>query len=147
MDLSKAFDCLPHDFLIAKMQAYGLSSGATKLLASYLSDKSQQVRMGSNTSSWDKLTKGVPQGSILGPLLFNVFINNLFYVTNKCSLYNYADDNTLFLIHQNSDILNQVLEEESLLLIQWFSYNCMKANPDKFQAICIGNKTHAAIKF
>ena len=48
-------------------------------------------------------------------------------------------------IHKNSDGLKQVLEEESLLLIQWFSYNCMKANSDKFQAICTGNKTHAAI--
>ena len=56
--------------------------------------------MGSNTSDWENLTKGVPQGSILGPLLFNVFINDIFYIVEKCSLYNYADDNTLAYIHK-----------------------------------------------
>ena len=74
MDLSKAFDCLPHDLLIAKLRAYGLSEGAVKLLESYLKDRSQQVRLGPCTSTWDKLFKGILQGSILGTLLFNVFI-------------------------------------------------------------------------
>ena len=70
-----------------------------KHIESYLSDRSQQIRMGSNTSDWENLTKGVPQGSILGPLRFNVFINDIFYIVEKCSLYNYADDNTLAYIH------------------------------------------------
>ena len=65
MDLSKAFDCLPHGLLIAKLKAYGLSEEAVKLLDSYLEDRSQQIRLGTHTSSWDKLLKGVPQGSIL----------------------------------------------------------------------------------
>ena len=62
-------------------------------LNSYLSDRSQQIRMGSNISGWENLTKGVP-------LLFNVFINDIFYIIDKCSLYNYADDNTLVYIHK-----------------------------------------------
>ena len=78
MDLSKAFDCLLHGLLIAKLRAYGLSEGAIKLLDSYLSDMSQQIRLGAHTSSWEKLFKEVPEGSILGPLLFNVFINDIF---------------------------------------------------------------------
>ena len=69
MDLSKAFDCLPHNSLLAKLLAYGVSSDAVKLIDSYLSDRSQQIRLGSNTSGWETLTKGAPQGSILGPLL------------------------------------------------------------------------------
>ena len=142
MDLSKAFDCLPHGLLIAKLKAYGLSERAVKLLDSYLSDRSQQIRLGAHTSSWEKLFKGVPQGSILGPLLFNVFINDIFYFIVQCILYNYADDNTLSYIHKDLLHLKSVLEQESLLLIQWFDKNFMKANPDKFQAICIGKKSH-----
>ena len=64
MDLSKAFDCLPHGLLIAKLRAYGLSKGAMGLLESYLSDRSQQIRLGQCTSTWENLFKGVPQGSI-----------------------------------------------------------------------------------
>ena len=146
MDLSKAFDCLPHNLLLAKLQAYGVSSDAVKLIESYLSDRSQQIRMGSNTSGWETLTKGVPQGSILGPLLFNVFLNDIFYIIEKCSLYNYADDNTLAYIHKKLEVLQQILVTESLSLIQWFENNFMKANPDKFQAICVGKRTFDAIK-
>ena len=142
MDLSKAFDCLPHGLLIAKLKAYGLSEGAVKLLDSYLSDRSQQIRLGPHTSSWEKLFKGVPQGSILGPLLFNVFINDIFYFIVQCILYNYADDNTLSFIHKDLVYLKSVLEQESLFLISWFDKNFMKANPEKFQAICIGKNTH-----
>ena len=126
MDLSNAFDCLPHDLLIAKLKAYGLSPDILKLICCYLSGRSQQIRMGSNTSSWESLTKGVPQGSILGPLLFNVFINDLFYVVDKCSMYNFADDNTLTFTHQNLNVLKKVLEEESPSLIQWFTSSFMK---------------------
>lgn len=146
MDLSKAFDCLPHNLLIAKLKAYGLSEGAVKLLESYLSNRSQQVRLGPCTSTWEKLTKGVPQGSILGPLLFNVFLNDIFYFILKSLLYNYADDNTLAYIHKDFNTLKTVLESESLNLISWFSENFMKANPDKFQAICLGQRTHDHIK-
>ena len=78
MDLSKAFDCLSHGLLIEKLRANGLASDAIDLLSSYLSDRVKQVRLGSHTSTWEKIIKGVPQGSILGPLLFNVFLNDIF---------------------------------------------------------------------
>ena len=73
MDLSKAFDCLPHGLLIAKLRVYGLSEEAVGLLESYLSNMSQQVSLGPCTSTWEKLSKGVHQGSILGRLLFKRF--------------------------------------------------------------------------
>ena len=97
MDLSKAFDCLPHDLLKAKLKTYGLSVGAVDLLDSYLSNRRQRVKLGPSTSNWEPLFKGVPQGSILGPLIFNIFINDIFHVIKKGTLYNYADDNSFLL--------------------------------------------------
>ena len=73
MDLSKAFDCLPHGLLIAKLHAYGLSTAACQLVLNYLKERKQRVKITNCRSTWKTLTKGVPQGSILGPLLFNVF--------------------------------------------------------------------------
>ena len=141
MDLSKAFDCLPHDLLIHKLNAYGLSDPASTLILDYLSNRKQCVKLGNSTSPWAEITKGVPQGSILGPLLFNVFINDIFFFVDRSSLYNYADDNTLTYAHKDPAVLREVLESDSCGLINWFAENNMKANPDKFQVLAIGTKS------
>ena len=146
MDLSKAFDCLPHGLLLAKLEAYGLSGGAVGVLDSYLKNRQQRIKIGPYTSVWENLIKGVPQGSILGPLMFNVFINDIFYFIHDSVLYNYADDNTLSYVNADCDKLKTVLESDSEKLIDWFEFNSMKANPDKFHAICLGHKAANNIK-
>ena len=141
MDLSKAFDCLPNNILLEKLSAYGLSSNSVKLFSSYLSNRKQQIKIGNIVSSWVNITNGVPQGSVLGPILFNVFINDIFYFIKHGKLYNYADDNTLSFSCPDFGNLMKCLVEDSKTLIDWFDINWMQANPEKFQALAIGKKT------
>ena len=92
-DLSKAFDCLPHDLLIAKLHAYGIKKGSLNLLFSYLKNRKQRVRLNNTYSEWIDILFGVPQGSILGPLLFNIFLCDLFLFLHDIPMANYADSN------------------------------------------------------
>ena len=146
MDLSKAFDCIPHDLLLAKLQAYGVSAHSCNLLASYLSNRHQRVKLGDHVSNWMPIIKGVPQGSIMGPLIFNIFLNDIFYFLKKCKIYNYADDNTVSYAHKQVTVLKSVVEEETQTTLNWFDDNQMQANPGKFQAIVGGKKTFSELK-
>ena len=137
MDLSKAFDCLPHNLLLLKLEAYGLTKQYLNLLKNYLEEREQRVKVGGTYSKWSQLLKGVPQGSILGPVLF---INDIFPFVKDSTIYNHADDNTVSNCDNDIDVVTKTLENDSMELINWFSLNLMKANPDKFQAIAIGKK-------
>ena len=83
MDLSKAYDCLLHDLIIAKVEAYGLGRNSLRFLFDYLSCRKQKTKMGSACSNWSEVLRGTPQGSILCLLLFNIFINDIFFLIEK----------------------------------------------------------------
>ena len=95
-DFSKAFHCLRHDLLIAKLAAYGFDQPSLCFIFSYFSDRTQRIRANNAYSSYTNFKYGVPQGSIIGPLLFNVDICDLFLGDYKCDIASYADDNTLY---------------------------------------------------
>ena len=109
MDLSKAFDTLNHNLLLAKLDAYGFSFNAIKFVQSYLSERFQRVNINNNFSEWCKILLRVPQGSILGPLLFNIFINDIFYFIQDAYICNFADDNALYSIEDNLKEVKTIL--------------------------------------
>ena len=133
IDLSKAFDCMSHELLIAKLHAYGFNLDACKLTKTYLTSRKQRVKIGNTYSNWVMNVKGVPQGSILGPLMFNIFINDFLFYEFNSAVYNYADDNTLSVIGQNTSEVIQKLEHDCSMALKWFKVNKMKANAEKFQ--------------
>ena len=139
-DLSKAFDCLPHDLIIAKLNAYGFSLSASELMHNYLSHRKQRTKINSSYSSWEEILFGVPQGSILGPLLFNIFVSDLFSVLNDVEFASYADDNTPYVVKNNIKSVIKSLENTSVELFDWFPDNQMKANPDKYHFITSESK-------
>ena len=136
-DLSKAFDCLEHDLLIAKLYAYGFDLNAVKLIQSYLSNRYQRVNINSTYSSCFEIIFGVPQGSIMGPLLFNIDLSDLFMflLESESDVTNYADDNSPFACDKDSTSVIKKLENVAKILLNWFTHNRFKANPDKFHLI------------
>ena len=131
MDLSKAFDTLNHDLLIAKLGAYGFETDALRYMKSYLTNRKQRVRVNKTFSEWERITTGVPQGSILGPLPFNIFLNDLFLFISNSSLSNYADDYTLYTFGDNLKKINDNLRNI-------FYENYMVLNAGKCHFMCLG---------
>ena len=140
MDLSKAFDTIDHKLLIAKLHAYGLDRGSLLLIKDYLSGRDQRVKVDSTFSSWSALDKGVPQGSVLGPLLFNIYINDLFWFNDMTEVCNFADDTTLYACDNDIKSTIRRLEHDTLIAIEWFGANYMKLNEEKCHFLFAGHK-------
>ena len=145
-DLSKAFDCLPHDLLIAKLHAYGIEEVSLNFIFSYLKNRKQRVRINNTYSKWMDILFGVPQGSILGPLLFNIFLCDLFLFVQDIHVASYADDNTPLSTGPKVQNVLAELENVAEILLKWFKDNQMKANPDKYHLLVNNCKESCQIK-
>ena len=134
-DLSKAFDCISHELLIAKLYAYGFTKESLNLISDYLCQRKQRTKIRDKYSSWREIIYGVPQGSILGPLLFNIYINDLFLFSKDFLMSNYADDCSPYEFSGSTEEVIVKLEKDAILLIEWYGNNYLKPNPDKWHLL------------
>ena len=142
LDMSKAFDSVNHDTLILKLQDVGISSDTLQWFRSYLSNRSQVVRIYSTLSEPLSVTSGVPQGSILGPLLFSIYTNDLLLIPQKCSTQSYVDDTKLitsFELKANLDAIAD-LEDDLFKIGEWCSNNQLLLNPGKTKLMIFGSR-------
>ena len=131
LDFSKAFDSLDHAVLIKKLENIGVRGMPLKLFKSYLVNRKQMVTYNKLTSSLQTISTGVPQGSILGPLLFLIYINDICNVSRKLSYVLFADDTNIIMSHRNLPQLFTILNEELSKLNEWVTANKLKLNFDK----------------
>ena len=138
MDLSKTFDTINHELLTDELHAYGFGKEALTLIATYLSDRWQHVKINDTFSTWSTLEQGVPKGSVLDPVLFDIYLNDLFFILSSVNVCNFADDTTSFVCDLNLEV---VLAQ---LVIAWFQNNYMKLNADKCHLFAARDKSEHA---
>ena len=142
MDLSKAFDCIKHELLIAKLDAYGFSHEALCLVNSYLENRHQRVEINGSFSTYKQLFLGVLQGSVLGPLFFKIYINDLLLSLMDTDIYNYADNTTIYACDKNLKNVIARQDNDSSIIFQWFADNFMKLNTNKCHLLILGRSSH-----
>ena len=140
MDLSKAFDCIRHDLLIAKLHAYGFSHEALLFINDYLTNRQQRVKVDGSFSSRKDLIRGVPQGSVLGPLLLNICINDLLLFIQNSDICNYADDTTICSCDKSLDTITHKLANDCNVALKWLADNFMKLKADKCHLKVLGQR-------
>ena len=129
-----------------KFEAYGLSKSSLSLLLDYLTSRKQRVKIGSAYSIWNEIKRGVPQGSILGSLLLNAFINDIFMFIEKTEICSFADDNTIYDSGEDLSNILENLKHDLKILLKWFRINSLQANPGKFQFMILGKKKRNSVK-
>ena len=140
IDLSKAFDMVDHSILLLKMERYGVMEKELSCLRGYLSDRRQRVCVGVAKSEWTEVKRGVPQGSILGPLRFILYANNLPQVTKNSTVTQYADDTTLTVVADDAASLELQLNEDLSRVRKWADDNKLLLNTRKTQLLLLERK-------
>ena len=130
-NLSKAFGCILDNLLITRLTAYGFDYQSLRIIESFLSNRQQRTKINKSLSRYSEIIHVVPQGSILDPLLFNIYICDIFFDIIECDIASYADDNTPYNFDFNLDNVISNLEKSTNSLLNWFRENHMKANADK----------------
>ena len=129
MDLSKAFDCLNHRK--AKLHTYGFTKASLDLIHNYLTNRKQRVKVNGSFSTYRNFRQGVLQGSVLGPLLFNISINETLMRLTDTEVCNYADNTTLYACNESLKNVVNSLERDTQKIITWFPDNYMRLNEEK----------------
>ena len=126
--------------MIAKFGAYGLSKSSLSLLLNYLTLRKQRVKIGLSYSLRNEIKRGILQGSILGPLFFNIFINDIFVFIEKSKICNFADENTIYDCGEDLSNILENLKHDLKILLTWYRINTLQANLGKSQFMIFGGK-------
>ena len=142
LDMKKGFDILSHEILLNKIQAYGIKGNSFSWFQSYLSQRSHFVKTNNILSSTTPVEIGVPQGTVLGPALFLLFVNDLLLTleNNVCKIYMYADDITIYCSSSNLTAAEENLQNTINLIQSWFQSNKLLLNPKKSTVMLIGSR-------
>ena len=145
LDFAKAFDTVNHEILLDKLQYYGIRGTALKWFQSYLKDRMQCTEIGNTQSNLEYVKCGVPQGSILGPLLFLLYINDIVFSSEVFKFTLFADDTSLFYSHKNAHDAVEIINNELAKISEWLAANKLSLNVGKSKLIVFNNKKKVKI--
>ena len=133
--MPRAFDCISHELLIEKLYAYRSCKCALNLINDYFSCRQQRTKVRERFSTWREIMFGVPQGPILGPLLFNIYLNDLYLLSEEFDMANYIDDCSPYESSVSVEDVIFKLENDARLLMEWYTNNYLSPNPDKWHLL------------
>ena len=140
IDFRKAFDCVQHPMLLDKLKNMFIDDSVVNWVRDYLTDRQQRVLANGRLSTYQTITQGVPQGSVLGPLFYIVYANDLSKIFKNCKFALYADDTVLYVSHQNFDIAVNKMQDDIDSLSRWCATNGIMVNTDKTKTLVFGSK-------